>query len=134
MISKNNVDTIETKEKEMIEIITSEFDENEKNNDVANNKEEFDEPYETELSKDFNNYKNEKEISHENCECSVENNEVKDKDEDEESFYDESMDNKERNNAYIISYNSDKNSENEDRNKFTTGTSSSNIIKYIIKK
>ncbi len=136
---KNFVDKIEKIEKEINEIFTSKFDENEKNFEVLNNNEEFSEPIETELSKNLKNYlenKNEKEISHENCEYNTENNEdnVKDKDEEEESFYEESINNKERNNAYIISYNPDKNSENEDKNKFTTGTSSPNNNEYIIKK
>ena len=136
---KNFVDKIEKIEKEINEIFTSKFDENEKNFEVLNNNEEFSEPIETELSKNLKNYlenKNEKEISHENCEYDTENNEdnVKDKDEEEESFYEESINNKERNNAYIISYNPDKNSENEDKNKFTTGTSSPNNNEYIIKK
>ena len=136
---KNFVDKIEKIEKEINEIFTSKFDENEKNFEVLNNNEEFSEPIETELSKNLKNYlenKNEKEISHENCEYDTENNEdnVKDKDEEEESFYEESINNKERNNAYIISYNPDKNSGNEDKNKFTTGTSSPNNNEYIIKK
>ena len=136
---KNFVDKIEKIEKEINEIFTSKFDENEKNFEVLNNNEEFSEPIETELSKNLKNYlenKNEKEISHENCEYDTENNEdnVKDKDEEEESFYEESINNKKRNNAYIISYNPDKNSENEDKNKFTTGTSSPNNNEYIIKK
>ncbi len=139
MKSKNIVDKIEKIEKEINEIFTSKFDENEKNFEVLNNNEEFSEPIETELSKNLKNYlenKNEKEISHENCEYDTENNEdnVKDKDEEEESFYEESINNKERNNAYIISYNPDKNSGNEDKNKFTTGTSSPNNNEYIIKK
>ena len=139
MKSKNIVDKIEKIEKEINEIFTSKFDENEKNFEVLNNNEEFSEPIETELSKNLKNYlenKNEKEISHENCEYDTENNEdnVKDKDEEEESFYEESINNKKRNNAYIISYNPDKNSENEDKNKFTTGTSSPNNNEYIIKK
>ena len=136
---KNFVDKIEKIEKEINEIFTSKFDENEKNFEVLNNNEEFSEPIETELSKNLKNYlenKNEKEISHENCEYDTENNEdnVKDKDEEEESFYEESINNKERNNAYIISYNPDQNSGNEDKNKFTTGTSSPNNNEYIIKK
>ena len=136
---KNFVDKIEKIEKEINEIFTSKFDENEKNFEVLNNNEEFSEPIETELSKNLKNYlenKNEKEISHENCEYNTENNEdnVKDKDEEEESFYEESINNKERNNSYIISYNPDKNSGNEDKNKFTTGTSSPNNNEYIIKK
>ena len=136
---KNFVDKIEKIEKEINEIFTSKFDENEKNFEVLNNNEEFSEPIETELSKNLKNYlenKNEKEISHENCEYDTENNEdkVKDKDEEEESFYEESINNKKRNNAYIISYNPDKNSGNEDKNKFTTGTSSPNNNEYIIKK
>lgn len=139
MTSKNIVDKKEKIEKEINEIFTSKFDENEKNFEVLNNNEEFSEPIETELSKNLKNYlenKNEKEISHENCEYNTENNEdnVKDKDEEEESFYEESINNKERNNAYIISYNPDKNSGNEDKNKFTTGTSSPNNNEYIIKK
>ena len=139
MKSKNIVDKIEKIEKEINEIFTSKFDENEKNFEVLNNNEEFSEPIETELSKNLKNYlenKNEKEISHENCEYNTENNEdnVKDKDEEEESFYEESINNKKRNNAYIISYNPDKNSEGEDKNKFTTGTSSPNNNEYIIKK